>query len=213
LLSRLIDRGGGAVRVTNISGRIQQFFARRDEALDLVESLVRFLRLNIVESEGNKLKVIEPSDLRDRPADRPLRIYLAETKPTEDSLKAHPLQPGRWGWVQVDLPIELPDMLLLGTIGAKSDWHDPDAGLTRRSEKAPDLWARVSRVVGKALKGPMWVRNVRTGAARPYRKLQYSEGAKQWLERGWKFRQEGVANTEFLVSDPSLMKPIKSSDK
>lgn len=156
-----------------------------------------------MESERNKLKVIEFSDLRQRAADRPLRIYLAETEPTRYSL-AHPVQPGRWGWVQVDMPIEQGDTLLLGTIAAKSVWHDAETGLTTHNQDALDLFARVSKVVSKGLKGTMWVRNVKTGAAARYRDLRYSEAAKEWLLQGGKLRQEGVANSEFLISDPSL---------
>jgi hypothetical protein len=56
----------------------------------------------------------------------------------------------------------------------------------------------------------MWVRNVKTGAARTYRHLRYSEGAHEWLAHGGQLRQEGVGNSEFLISDPSKMKPGKS---
>jgi hypothetical protein len=155
----------------------------------------------VVESEGSKLKLVEPSDLRQKPADRPLRVYLAEAKPTKSALEGRVVQPGRWGWVQIDMPMERGDTLLLGTIGAKSDWHDADAGLTMKNEDALDLFTRVLKVVGKALKGPMWVCNVKTGATRAYRDLRYSEEAKEWLRRGGKLRQEGVANSEFLIGE------------
>jgi len=157
-----------------------------------------------VESERSKLKLIEPSDLRQKAADRPLRVYLAEAEPTRYALEAHPLQPGRWGWVQVDMPIEQGDSLLLGTIAAKSVWHDAETGLTWHNQDALDLFERVSKVIRKAVKGPMWVRNVKTGAARRYRDLRYSQAAREWLLQGGKLSQEGVANSEFLISDPSL---------
>src|ERR1700686_4718902 len=190
-------------RGNRIATRHLQFFARREEALDLFESVVSFLRLHAVESERKQLKLIEPSELRQRVASRPLRVYLAETEPTRNLLEA-PLEPGRWGWVQVDIPIEQGDTLLLGTIGAKSVWHDAESGLTTPNQDALDLFDRVSKVVRKALKGPMWVRNVKTGAARSYRDLRYSHAAKEWLLQGGKLRQEGVANIEFLISDPSV---------
>jgi hypothetical protein len=113
--------------------------------------------------------------------------------------------------VLVDMPTERADTLLLGTIGAKSDWHDPDKGLSMKSDDALNLFARVIKVVGKALKGPMWVRDVKTGATRAYRDLRYSDGAKDWLQRGGELRQEGVANNEFLISDPSVTQPAKIS--
>ena len=113
------------------------------------------------------------------------------------------MQPGRWGWVQLDLPTELPDTLLLGTLAAKSEWHDNDAGMTFRNGDAIKQFAQVSKVIQQPLKGPMWVRNTKTGASGMYRNFCYSEGAKQWLDRGGKLGQEGVANNEYLVSDPA----------
>lgn len=167
----------------------------------MVESLARFLHVSLMESDAKDLRLAEPADLRRRPADHRLRVYLAETKPTRESL-ADPLQPGRWGWVQFDLPVEASATLHLGTIAAKSDWHDADTGRHMRDEAALKLYARIFNVVRRSLRGPMWVRNVKTGAARRYRDLWYSEGARAWVEQGGLLRQEGVANSEFLIADP-----------
>jgi len=69
-----------------------QIFTRRDEALDLVESLAKFLHLNLLESANQELRLVELPDLRRRPIDRPLRIYLAETKPTRSDRSARQLR-------------------------------------------------------------------------------------------------------------------------
>lgn len=111
--------------------------------------------------------------------------------------------PNQWGLVTCEPPqIIEQDTLLIGNVSSKSDYYgiELDAG-----GSAHRLFSKIKRALKKNLKNPVWIRNIKFSdeGAEPVRDIWYSEGTVEWISQGGKLRQRGVANSEFLLSDPA----------
>ena len=183
-----------------MGAKIRQFFSTRNEALALLGRALELREGVLLEPGRTGLSLVSTEDLRRRPADEPARIFAAESEPLPEAMRGASPQPGRWGWVQIDLPVERGGTLLLGTMGAKSSWLETKTGLQRRNESAFRLFNRLAKDMLGGLRTGVRARNMRSGAEDIAKGVQFSFGAEKWVREGGLLRQEGVDNIEFLIN-------------
>jgi hypothetical protein len=110
--------------------------------------------------------------------------------------------PGLLGWVTVDVPRIQGSTLFCVQFGARSDWYDSDRREVIEKRDAMKRFDRIWRKWKRHVRSPMRARDRLTGAERTYNDLAYSAGAEEWVRQGGNLRQEGTANTEFLLPEP-----------
>jgi hypothetical protein len=183
-----------------MAAKIRQFFVTRNEVLALLGSALEQRQGVLLEAGRSGLSPVSSEDLRKRPADEPIQIFAAESEPPPEAMRGTSPQPGRWGWVQIDLPVENGRTLLLGTIAAKSEWVDGETGLVSRNRSTSTLFNRLAKEMLGGLRTGMRARNVKSGAEDVVKGVQFSSGAEEWVREGGLLRQEGVDNIEYLIS-------------
>lgn len=127
------------------------------------------------------------------------RVYLASERPDLGRLDVESFSPGQLGWVQVDVPREAGESLLLCQMAAKSDWFDSETSSVEDNQQAIRLFEKVWRQLKGSLAFPIWVRNVVTDAESPYRAIGCTDGAAKRFREGWQLRQEGAENLRFEI--------------
>lgn len=184
--------------------RRAQFFICRDEFLDVLDTVASELGLVVVSMQpgGRGVAVVSVDDLRGSSL---RRIYLAQSEPSGDTLldvQEGLLSPGKWGWVELDLPIEDAGSLLLASIGTKSEWVDAQ-GRSYDNPAVLVLFKKITSGFRPLLTGPVWAGQSSSDVWREYRDLRYSECAARWRRSGGHLKQEGVLNVEYEVDDPT----------
>jgi hypothetical protein len=174
-----------------------QVFARRQEFLEALGVLVEEegLRLFGDLSNARQLRPLAFEELPRLPVDSRVRIYASDRQPPPEALDASAIQPGRWGWVQLDLPVEKDRVLFPAVVAARTDWHE--GGFRHDDEAAAKLYRRVVKRLQSLKRGPVIARNVQTGASGPVPNSSYSNGAIEWHRSGGLLGQEGVLNIQF----------------
>jgi hypothetical protein len=174
-----------------------QIFARRKEFLEALRLIVEEggLKLFGDVSKSGQLRPLALEELARLPVENRVRIYASDGQPPPEALDASALQPGRWGWVQLDLPVEKDKVLFPATIAARTDWQE--GGFRHNNEAAAKLYRGVVKGLQPLKRGAVIAKNVQSGAAGPVPNSYYSSGALEWHRSGGLLRQEGVLNIEF----------------
>lgn len=133
-------------------------------------------------------------------------LFLTREPPDLATIDPRELRPGKWGWLQCDVPREEGRVLYLAEVAAKSDWYDQQTRQVLENPEALSLFRRVAPYFRRRLRRPVWV-HWAPGAgpeaeASPFRNLGYSAGALEWVRGGGQLAQVGVPNVRYALSDP-----------
>jgi hypothetical protein len=180
-----------------MASRGYSFFARRDEAVAILEKAVDELRLVLITDEGGfePLEVTDIANVRHLDPQKPARLEIATTFPTRALLREEEVTPGKWGWVTLDLPQERDGQLLMATVGTKT--VSVEGGHPRSDEIATTLFNTLKKAFKSHSQGRLTVRNVVTNATGPATGIGILPGGMDWVEAGGHLRQEGVLNIAF----------------
>jgi hypothetical protein len=121
------------------------------------------------------------------------QVYLAAELDFRDRISHRGLNPAARGWVVGIVPHEIGTTLYKGWISAKSDWYDREQGRMLENPLSLVLFKQVAPFFRKRLHRPMWAYDLRSGQARSYRDIGYSDGVVEWVRQGGLLRQQGVA--------------------
>lgn len=171
-------------------------FMRRDESLSLLQELCGHGQLHLIRQQNNRLEITSLTAIRAERPDVWVRVYLSDEPPGPEALSP-PIQPGRRGWVQFDLPLEQGDRLYAATLGAITSWHRRGSNLVADSPRSVDLFKVVAGQARRIAAAPAVVRNIKLGGEGPTINTWCTAGAKQWVASGGLLMQEGVENTRF----------------
>ena len=171
-------------------------FMRRNESLSLVQELCDHGHLSLIRQQNNRLEI---NSLTAIGAERPdvwVRVYLADGPPGREALTP-PIQPGRWGWVQFDLPLEHGDRLYAATVRAITSWHLPGSSVVADNPSSLALFKIVAGRARRIATAAAVVRNIKFGGEGRASNTWCTLGAQEWVKRGGFLMQEGVENTRF----------------
>lgn len=129
-----------------------------------------------------------------------LPFFIGDNIPDELP-DARSLAPAKFGWIQGMAPREQGKVLLMGDIGSKSTYHDPETNSGWRNDDVHELFKKVAKSLKKRLKFPIWARATFADSKWvSYRDVGYSQGAADWVASDGELRQEGGKNVIFSVS-------------
>ena len=157
------------------------------------------LRLVLLADGGGvePMRVVDPKTLHQLDAAKPARFQLARSLPPREALHEQLITPAKWGWVGLDLPQEVEAVLLLGTLGAKNDWHED--GIRKQKQDSFELFSDVRRILRRGARGSVIARSAITGATGPARGIGVLPGAHAWAAAGGQLGQWGVKNVAFEI--------------
>ncbi len=135
------------------------------------------------------------------------QIFLSPIEPDLTAIDMASLRPGELGWVQIDVPRSVGNVLYSVQMGAKSDWFDEKEQRVAENPASLDLYSKVLPHFKKYLKSPCFARNVMEGGrCQEYPSIRYSKGAEDWERGGGELCQEGVENVRFSTAKPAADK-------
>jgi hypothetical protein len=189
-----------------MSTRTLRFFMRLDEFSGITWQIAHHLHLHVILVRmgvhiglGTRPERLDMED--GRPADR---VFFARQKPDLQIVDPRHLHPGKWGWVDAEIPREEDLTLLMSSIGAKSNWYDTELHAILENAESLHLFRAIAPSFRKHLHRPVWVSNVLGDTPQPYQNLGYSDGAAQWVAEGGVLRQSGVANIRYHIKPPAI---------
>ncbi|MCZ7586784.1 MAG: hypothetical protein M5R36_27515 [Deltaproteobacteria bacterium] len=111
--------------------------------------------------------------------------------PDYSMLRADHLEPGKNGWVQLDVPRTDGQCLLACQPSTKSDWWDAKEQKVIDNPAAIKLFEKFWRKWKKHFTYPTIVKNTKIGASALYRDIGYSQGAAEWYRNGGRIVPRG----------------------
>jgi hypothetical protein len=113
-----------------------------------------------------------------------------------------PGRPARRSMVDVLLPVQDAEALFLGEIWCSSSHLDADSVL-RDDPATLTFFSSLTRRLRSHIQRPTWGWHIQdVENSRAYRTIAYTDGAREWWERGGALRQSDVPNVAFGTRPP-----------
>ena len=178
-----------------------QFFALPDELSQLLQALAAADDLwFVVPDDNSRYRQMSFDELAGGSIDSFDHIFVATSPPTDDQLEAVEVVPGKFGWLQFDIPKRSGKQLFLADFAMKSDWYDEKSKKVLVNTQLARVYRRLRKRLRNLLGSPVWARNIKTGGAAAYSDMGISPGAEHWEKEGGELRQRGVENIRFYAS-------------
>lgn len=184
-----------------------QFFCRRDELLEILSQIVNSLSLKTILYSGGRqprLCSVEQLDQRAVARFQTDRVYLSAGAEDIGTICPDEFSPARLGWVQVDLPREVDDQLLLAQVATKTDWYNPETDAIAENKEVVALHKKITSLLKKHVTFPVWAYNVKHPEPHVYHDIGFSRSAREFANEGGELVQEGVDNVRFTIEKPDL---------
>lgn len=177
-----------------------QFFALPDELSQMLQALAAADDLWFVVPDNGRYRQMTLDELAGGSIDSFEHLFIATSPPTDDQLEADKVVPGKFGWLQFDIPKRSGKQLFVADFAMKSDWYDEKSKNVLVNTQLARVYRRLRKRLRDLLGSPVWARNVKTGGASAYSDMGISLGAAQWEKEGGELRQCGVENIRFYAS-------------
>ncbi len=183
--------------------RTVRFFSQPEEFLTILQRVVEVLGLIVIvfrkESEPVALQADKLFTVDEIEGLGIWRLYLAQSDFDIASIGTTDFQPGRLSLLQIDLPRQCGNVLLIGQLAVKTDWFDERTGGLSDNPRVMPFFKSVASRLRKHLMSPVLAENIMTGGKAVYRNIGYTLSAKAFAEEGGEWMQEGVNNIRYRI--------------
>jgi hypothetical protein len=188
-----------------MSTRTFRFFARLPEFLEMVNELVGNLDLKIIfykfRTGPSKFFTantqITTEYIKKQKIDM---IYLSKNDLDIDAVDPDNFAPGELGWIQVELPRENNNILLMSDIGIKTDWYDSEKEIIYDNKELLPLYNKFASKLRKKFKFPAKLYRIDNPKKLFIcRGIGFTDAVQEFEKHGGELMQYGVLKQRFTT--------------